>query len=72
MICLSFLTIVSVFLFCLSLLTLPLNTSPNGKYSNLALSTTPGYILNSSPVKYSCLPSSLDNNAEILALSKSY
>ena len=52
-------------------LTLPLNTSPNKEYSNLALSTTPGLYPKSSPVKYSYLSNSVDDNAEILAVSLS-
>ena len=52
-------------------LNLSLNTSPNGEYSNLGLSTTPGLYPKSSPVKYSYLCSSLDDNAEILAASQS-
>ena len=52
-------------------LNLSLNTSPNGEYSNVGLSTTPGLYPKSSPVKYSYLCSSLDDNAEILAASQS-
>ena len=48
----------------------------NGEYSNLACSTTPGLYLGtkSLPVKHSYLSNSLDDNAEIVAvsLSKSY
>lgn len=48
--------------------------SPNGEYSHLVCSTTPGLYANSSPVKYSYLSRSLDDKAEILAasLTKSY
>ena len=51
-----------------------LKTSPNGQYLNLTFSTTPGLYPKFSPVKYSYLSSSVDDNAEILAssLSKSY
>ena len=42
-----------------------------GEYSNLACSTTPGLYPKSSPVKYSYLSSSLDDNAEIVAASLS-
>ena len=51
-----------------------LKTLPNGEYSNLVCSTILGLYPKSSPVKYSCLSSSLDDNAETLAasLSKSY
>ena len=56
--------------FCL----LYLKTLPNGEYSNLACSTTPGLCPKSSPVRYSYLSNSLDDNVEMLAalLSKSY
>ena len=48
--------------------------SPNGKYSNLTFSIAPGLYPKSSLVKYSYLPNSSDNNAEILvaSLCKSY
>ena len=51
-----------------------LKTLPNGEYSNLAFSTTPGLYPKSSPVKYSYFSNSPDDNTEILAasLSKSY
>ena len=51
-----------------------LKTLLNREYSNLAFSTTSGLYPKSSPVRYSYLFNSLDNNAEILAasLSKSY
>ena len=48
-----------------------LKTLPNGEYSNLARSTTPVLYPKSSPVKYSYLWNSLDDNAEILAVSLS-
>ena len=48
-----------------------IKSSPNGEYSNLAFSTTLGLYLKSSPVKYSYLSNSLDDNAEILATSQS-
>ena len=43
--------------------------SPNGEYSNLACTIILGLYPKSSPVKYSYLSNSLDNNAEILAAS---
>ena len=51
-----------------------LNILPNGYYSNLACSATPGLYPKSSLVKYSYLSNSLDDTAEILAASlfKSY
>ena len=56
------------------LLNLLFKASPNGEFSNLTFSTTPGLYPKSAPVKYSYLSNSLDNEAEILAafLSKSY
>ena len=65
--------LITLFLSVLLLIVL-LKASPNGKYSNLAFSTNPGLYLKSSPVKYSYISSSLDDNANILAasLSKSY
>ena len=56
------------------LLNLLFKASPNGEFSNLTFSTTPGLYPTSAPVKYSYLSNSLDNKAEILAafLSKSY
>ena len=45
--------------------------SPDGEYSNLPFSTTPGLYPNSSSVKYLYLSNSLDYNAEILAASRS-
>ena len=44
-----------------------LKASPNGEYSNLVLSRAPGFYPKSSPVKYSYLSSSLDDNADNLA-----
>ena len=60
--------------FVFLLLALLLKISPNGEYSNFALSTTPGLYPISSRVKYSYSSSSLDDNADILAasLSKPY
>ena len=66
----AFNLIVSIIIFFNPLL----KATPNGKYSNFAISTTPGLYPKSSPVKYSYLSSSLDDNADILAafLSKLY
>ena len=47
------------------LLALLLKSSPTGEYSNLAFSTTLGLYPKPSPVKYSYLSNSLDDNAEI-------
>ena len=61
--------------FAFFLLALLHKASPKGEYSNTQnFSTTPGLYPKSSPVKYSYLSSSLDDNAEVLAasLSKSY
>ena len=44
-----------------------LKASPNEEHSNLALSRTPGFYPKSSPVNYSYLSSSLDDNADNLA-----
>ena len=65
-----FLSSSKIFFFCL----LYLKNLPNGEYSNLACSTTPGLCPKSSPVRYSYLSNSLDDNVEMLAalLSKSY
>ena len=46
------------------LLALLLKSSPTGEYSNLAFSTTLGLYPKPSPVKYSYLSDSLDDNAE--------
>ena len=48
-----------------------LRALPKREYSNLALSTTPCLYPKSSPLKYSNLSSSLDDNAESLAASLS-
>ena len=45
--------------------------SPNREYSKVTLLTTSGLYPKSSPVKYSYLSNSLDDNAEILAASLS-
>ena len=42
-----------------------LETLPDGEYSNLNCLTIPGWYPKSSPVKYSNLPNSFDDNAEI-------
>ena len=72
---LQYLLIFSKVLLFLSFSSNPLlKTSPNGEYSNLAFSTTPGLYPISSLVKCSYLSNSPDDNAEILAapLSKFY
>ena len=57
-----------LFLFILTILSvlflaLLLKASPDGEYSSLTFSATPGLYPKSSLVKYSYLPSSLDDNA---------
>ena len=58
------------FLF-LSIIKYLLKASPNGEYSNLVLSTSPGLFPKSSPVTYSYLSNSLDDNGDIVAASLS-